>query len=167
MEVSGQLHASAALPRENRPKYPLDRRLGTQFFNFQKLILKWNRPEGLIRNAEEEEEEEETNVAFEVLTPADMKTAVFRDITPRESKYGAKWEISVFVKAVPQMTVENDNELTTWSSVLEKLPVAQPHNNLRKYYGNRRLITEFTRGQSTGPYPEPDISSPHRATLSL
>jgi hypothetical protein len=27
MEVSGQIHASAALPRDKRPRYPLDRRL--------------------------------------------------------------------------------------------------------------------------------------------
>jgi hypothetical protein len=28
MEVSGQLHALAALPRGSRPRYPMDRRLG-------------------------------------------------------------------------------------------------------------------------------------------
>jgi hypothetical protein len=28
MEVSGQFHAPAALPQEERPQYPLDRRLG-------------------------------------------------------------------------------------------------------------------------------------------
>jgi hypothetical protein len=28
MEVSGQLHAPAALPQEKRPRYPLDRMLG-------------------------------------------------------------------------------------------------------------------------------------------
>jgi hypothetical protein len=28
MEISGQLHAPAAFPREKSPRYPLDRRLG-------------------------------------------------------------------------------------------------------------------------------------------
>jgi hypothetical protein len=51
--------------------------------------------------------------------------------------------------------------------LLEKLIVAaQVGNKFPAFYGTPRLITVFTRA-TTGPYPEPDESSPHPLTLFL
>jgi hypothetical protein len=51
-------------------------------------------------------------------------------------------------------------KITPWNWVLLELsPVAQLLKNFPIFYGTRRFITVFTR-VLTGPYPEPDQSSP-------
>jgi hypothetical protein len=57
--------------------------------------------------------------------------------------------------------------LTSWSwPFLEKPPVVQLLNSFPESYGTRRFITMFTRAPLTGPYPEPDQSSPYNPILS-
>jgi hypothetical protein len=53
-------------------------------------------------------------------------------------------------------------KITSWSwALLEKPPVVKPLKNFPTFYGTRRFIIVFT-----GPYPEPDRSSPYHPILS-
>jgi hypothetical protein len=55
--------------------------------------------------------------------------------------------------------------LRSWA-LLEKPQIVQPLKNFPAFYGTRRFITVFTRAFH-GPYPEPDLSSPHHPIPSL
>jgi hypothetical protein len=55
--------------------------------------------------------------------------------------------------------------LRSWA-LLEKPPIVQPLKNFPAFYGNRRFNT-CSQEPSTGPYPDPDGSSPYHPILSL
>jgi hypothetical protein len=57
-------------------------------------------------------------------------------------------------------------KLTTSTVLLEKPPVTHLLKNFPTFYGTRRFITVFTRA-ATGPYLDPDRSSPYYPTLFL
>jgi hypothetical protein len=63
MQVSGQLYAPAALTRGNRPRYPLDRRLGEEYFNRNEETKEGRKKE---KEDKEKEMQEGRNVILKV-----------------------------------------------------------------------------------------------------
>jgi hypothetical protein len=60
------------------------------------------------------------------------------------------------------------NRLTPWSwALLEKPPVAQPLKNFPNILWNTKVHYRVHKSPPTGPYPEPDQSSPYHPILSL
>jgi len=60
-----------------------------------------------------------------------------------------------------------EDKLTPWSKVLfEKLNSCSASEDIAVFCGNHRFIT-YSQEPTTGPYPEPDESSPHPHTLFL
>jgi hypothetical protein len=64
-------------------------------------------------------------------------------------------------------TLTKTNQITSWSrALLEKLAVVWLFKNFQEFYEPKGSLPR-SKEPSTGPYPEPDQSSPHHPILSL
>jgi hypothetical protein len=101
------------------------------------------------------------SIAEREVDHADIIHSVFWTAQPRGNRFALTEDTSRCIAKLVFATelLDLTNQVTPWSTVLEKLTVPQIVKKFPAFYGTRRFITAFTNSP-TCPYPEPDQSSP-------